>query len=84
MRFITVVHPTQGAATVPESAVPHMLANGWTEPDAAVTAAVELFDPDVHTVVEVEEHLAYASVAERDRVLAAEKAGQDRPEIVGE
>lgn len=41
------------------------------------------FDPSAATVTEVQEYLAGADVAERDRVLAEEKAGKNRVSIVG-
>lgn len=42
---------------------------------------VELFDPSDHTVDEVEAYLATADDAERERVLAAEKAGKARKSL---
>lgn len=41
------------------------------------------FDPGVHTVAQVREHLAGADETERGRVLAAERAGKGRASIVG-
>ncbi len=82
--FVEVEHPTQGRATVPETAVQHMAAQGWTLVDAdAPVPVVEEFDPAAHTLEEVLEHIRTASVDEEARVVAAEKTGLGRPEIVG-
>ena len=43
----------------------------------------DAFDPSDHTVDEVKAHLAKADDAERDRVIAAEKAGKGRTSITG-
>lgn len=43
----------------------------------------EEFDPSVHTVAEVLAHLADADDDEKNRVLAAEQAGQARKGIIG-
>lgn len=85
MRFVKVTHPTQGTATVPETAVVHMAAQGWTPVDPAlVPVAPKPFDPSEHTIEEVEHYVAYASPEESERVIDAERAGLNRPEIVGE
>lgn len=42
------------------------------------------FDPDQHTVTEVNDYLAGADDEERQRVLDAEQSGQNRKTIVGE
>lgn len=44
----------------------------------------EGFDPADHTVPEVEEHLAESTVAEQERVLAAERDGKERKTLIGD
>lgn len=46
--------------------------------------ADEPYDPSQHTVDEVQEYLATADDAERDRVLAAERDGKARVGILGD
>ena len=80
--------PVQGA---PESA--EMGAVGSTEAGGATginavdadeaEAQGEEFNPDNHTVAEVNNYLSDASDEERERVLEAERAGQNRSTIVG-
>jgi hypothetical protein len=93
MRFIEVEHKaTDQTTTVPETAVQH-LSQGWTvvfgadtdaaDPDAGNGEGEDLFDPEPHTVDEVNEYLTYATVEERDRVLELEKNGKARVGIVG-
>ena len=50
-------------------------------PTAAASTDPEAYDPGAHNVAEVIEYLDQATDAERDRVLAAEAAGQDRKGI---
>lgn len=84
MKFVEVEHPELGTTTVPEVSVKHMEPKGWTVVgEASGPGGNLLFDPGAHTVAEVLEHLEYASVEERDRVLEAERAGQARKTIVG-
>jgi hypothetical protein len=86
MQFVEVEHPAIGRTSVAATAVQH-LGEGWTVIDAKVDAdgiPVEThFDPSLHTVAEVLEHLTYATPEERDRVLAAELDGKARAGIVG-
>lgn len=85
MRFVKVTHKTQGTATVPETAVAHMAAQGWSPVDPTLAPAQpKPFDPSGHTVDEVEHYVAYASPEESERVIAAEREGLNRSEIVGE
>lgn len=51
---------------------------------AAVSAPSEAFDPASKTVAEVQDYLATADALERDRVLAAERGGQNRKSLVGD
>lgn len=89
MNFVEVEHENKaiGRTTVPATAVQHMLGNGWTVVDAKVDkdgTPVEIqYDPSQHTVAEVNDYLTYATVEERDRVLAAEMNDKARAGIVG-
>lgn len=47
-------------------------------------ADAEAYDPSAHNAVEVNEYLAHADEQERERVLAAERAGKARKGVVGE
>lgn len=51
-------------------------------PESGPEAPVQ-FDPNEHTVAEIQEHLASADEAEKERVLAAEADGQARKTLVG-
>lgn len=53
-------------------------------PAEAQTAESDPFDPSDHTVDEVTAYLDSADDAERDRVLAAERAGKSRKGITGD
>lgn len=66
---------------------------GWSpydgEPSEDVLIAMEAsyseaFDPAAHTVTEIQEYLASVDEVERERVIAAERGGQNRKSIVGE
>lgn len=41
------------------------------------------FDPNEHTVAEVQEHLAEADPSEAEQILEAEKAGKARKTVLG-
>jgi hypothetical protein len=61
---------------------------GWHDQvtRSTTTAAAEVpgvYDPSLHSVAEVTAHLKVADDAERDRVIAAERAGRNRPGITG-
>jgi len=51
---------------------------------AEVAVPRSVFDPADHTVAEVNAHLEKADDDERERVLAAERAGQARKGILGD
>jgi hypothetical protein len=90
--------PGRGRAHNPGDQVPRVNVepNGWgdfvAEPDsddadAALTAVADApgsYDPGVHKVDEVLDYLGTVDAAEQQRVLTAERAGQNRKGIVGE
>ena len=58
--------------------------HAWPESTwAEVEVPKQVFDPDEHTVDEVLAHLAKAEEDERERVLAAERAGKARKGVLG-
>lgn len=84
-------HPaTNGYARLPHDAGWEEL--GWQpfegemneDQFAAATASAEGFDPASKNVSEVQDYLATADALERDRVIAAERGGQNRKSLVGE
>ncbi|MFL6138801.1 MAG: hypothetical protein ACJ74O_13510 [Frankiaceae bacterium] len=88
--FVTLVHDvTGGRADFPVQAVPLWKEKGWAPatdappPDPALFDPA-LFDPARYSVAEVQAYLESASDEERQRVIAAERAGQKRKTILGE
>lgn len=51
--------------------------------DGFKLATPAAFDPAAHSVAEVQDYLATADEAERDRVLAAESEGKGRSTLLG-
>lgn len=69
-----------------ESGVVQREWNGWAvkgEPAAALATA-KPFDPSSATASAVNEYLLTADEGERERVLTAERAGQNRKSVTGE
>jgi len=58
-------------------------ADDAADDDDEPAADEDLFDPDTASAKKVLEHLESSDEAEYERVVAAEKAGQARPTIVG-
>jgi hypothetical protein len=92
--LIRASHAVFGVQDVPDN--DYYRENGWspvdestpTDTDKAADEAAQqalsagLFDPSEHTVDEVLDYLDEATPDERDRVLAAEEAGQARKTLL--
>lgn len=72
--------PAEAAEAAADPSQPSSDAQALTEGDQPGGQ----FDPNEHTVAEVNDYLADANDAERERVLAAEQDGQARKTLVGE
>lgn len=79
-------HAQSGAVVSVSDATAKLLSGVWRPLDATEASGVsdEPFDPAKHNGDVVLAHLEAADDAERDRVLAAERAGKNRKTIVGE
>lgn len=88
MDFVIVENAELGQRTsVPISALPY-IGEGWVPVDGPTLQAGQKlpdppFDPNEHTVAEVQEYLAYATPEESQRVLELEAAGQNRKSLTG-
>jgi hypothetical protein len=56
---------------------------GDPRPAGSNEGTPDAFDPSAHTVSQVQDYLDGADPTERERVLAAERAGKDRATITG-